>query len=130
MVPGHADLPSPQGEAFDVLQRTNQFYDALILEYLAMAETSTAVLAAEEQLGDLPLIVLSATQSGHDERERRVWTGVNAGIAARSANGVHREVAGADHLGLAVNEKYAAITADAILEMVAVVRGERPFPTQ
>lgn len=128
-MPGHGDLPSPQAEAFDALQITPRFYDTLKAQQLAMYETSAQVLAAEEQLGDLPIIVLSPTHPGQDGRYRQIWTEINAGIAARSANGTHRLVAGADHMALAVNQEYAAITADSILEMVAMVRGERPLPT-
>jgi pimeloyl-ACP methyl ester carboxylesterase len=126
-MPGHGDLPSPQAEAFDALQVTTQFYDTLKAQQLAMYDTSAQVLAAEEQLHDLPLIVLSPSQPGHDDRGRQVWTEVNASTAARSANGVHRTVVGTDHMGLAVRQEYAAVTADAILEMVAMVRGERPL---
>lgn len=126
-MPGHGDLPSPQAEAFDALQITPRFYDTLKAQQLAMYDTSAQVLAAEETLGDLPIIVLSPTHLSHDGRERQVWTEVNAAIAARSANGVHRTVVGADHMALAVKQEYALVTADAILEMVAMVRGERPL---
>lgn len=127
-VPGHGDLSSPQGEAFDALQRTNQFYDTLKAQYLAMVDTSAQVLAAEAQLTTLPMIVLSAGLP-EDSRDRQVWTEINTGIAARSSHGVHRVVAGSDHMALTINQEYAGITADSILEMVAMVRGERPFPT-
>jgi pimeloyl-ACP methyl ester carboxylesterase len=126
-MPGHGDLPSPQAEAFDALQITPRFYDTLKAQQLAMYDTSAQVLAAEEKLGDLPVIVLSPTQLGQDGQDRQVWTEVNVTIAARSANGVHRTVAGADHMALAVKQAYASITADAILEVVAAVRGERPL---
>ena len=126
-MPGHGDLPSPQAKAFDALQLTNRFYDTLEAQNLAMYETSAQVLAAEAQLDHLPIIVLSPTQSDHGERERHIWTETNAGIAARSSNGVHREVAGAGHMALAVEQEYAPLTTAAILEMVTVVRGERPL---
>ena len=127
VMPGHGDLPSPQAEAFDAWQATNQFYDTLKAQQLARYDTSAQVLAAEEQLGDLPMIVLSPSQPGQDAPKRQVWTEVNASIAASSANGVHRVVIGTDHMGLAVKQEYAAVTAEAILEMVAAVRGERPL---
>jgi len=91
-----------------------------------MYDTSAQVLAAEDQLGNLPISVLSAGLP-EDSRERQVWTEINASIAARSSNGVHRVVIGSDHMALTVNQEYAAITADSILEMVAMVRGERPL---
>lgn len=125
-MPGHGDLPSPQAEAFDALQVTTQSYATLKSQQLAMYETSAQVLAAEAQLGNLPLIVLSAGLP-EGSRDRQVWTDINTTIAARSANGVHRVVAGADHMGLALKQEYASVTATAVLEMVAAVRGEQPL---
>ena len=130
LMPGHGDLPLPQGNAFDAFQKTNQFYNTLKAQNLAVEDTSAQVLAAETHLGDLPLIVLSAGLPEND-RGRQVLTEVNAGIADHSANGDHRIVAGSEHMALAVSQEYATQTAAAILEMVAVVRGERPLtPSQ
>jgi pimeloyl-ACP methyl ester carboxylesterase len=54
--------------------------------------------------GDLPIIVLSPTQLGQDGQDRQVWTEVNVRIAARSAHGVHRTVAGAEQVALGVEQ--------------------------
>jgi pimeloyl-ACP methyl ester carboxylesterase len=124
MLPGHGDLPSPQGEAFDVLQRTNQFF--VTLKTQAMEASSAQVLAAEEELRDQPLIVLSAAQPEQD-RSREVWTAVNAAIAARSTNGIHVVVPGSDHMSLALDREDAAVTTNAILEMLNSVRTGRPL---
>jgi pimeloyl-ACP methyl ester carboxylesterase len=125
-LPGHGDLPSPQAEAFDAWQRTNQFYVTLKAQYRAMGATSAQVLAAEATLGDMPLIVLSAAQP-EQNRSRKVWTSVNAGLAARSANGVHTVVPGSDHMSLALRREDAQVTTSAILEIVEAVRTERPL---
>jgi pimeloyl-ACP methyl ester carboxylesterase len=123
-LPGHGDLPSPQGEAFDALQRTNQFF--VTLKNQAMEATSAQVIAAEEELRDQPLIVLSAAQPEQD-RSREVWTAVNAAIAARSTNGIHVVVPGSDHISLALDRKDATVTTNAILKMLTAVRTGRPL---
>ncbi|MBK8902994.1 MAG: alpha/beta hydrolase [Anaerolineaceae bacterium] len=118
-LPGRGDLPAG---AFDAWQQTNLFYDTLKAQNQGMAETSTQVLAAEAQLVDELLLVLSAGEPAGAE-SRDVWTAVNATLATYSATGTHQVVSGADHMSLTMNQEYAQVTANAILEMVAIVRG-------
>lgn len=117
-LPGHDDLPAG---AFDALQLTNQFFDTLKAESQGMADTSVQVLAAEDYLTDQPLVVLSAGEPV-DDADREVWTAVNAAIAARSSLGSHQVIGHAGHMALTVEQPYAQVTANAILEIVAVVR--------
>jgi hypothetical protein len=48
-------------------------------------------------------------------------------LATLSTNSVHRTVAGASHEGLVGEQKYAAATSQAILDVVSSVRSQRPL---
>ena len=125
--PTHGDLPAPGGEVFDALNLTTKFWDTLSDQNQAMAATSKEVLATPQDLGGLPLLVLSASLPADEGRQ--AWTKVNADLAARSSNGVHRTVAGATHMSLALNQQQAQATIAAIREVVAAVpTGERLKP--
>jgi hypothetical protein len=71
--------------------------------------------------GAKPLLVLTAG-TGHDAAE----TAVQNHLATLSTNSAHRTVAGASHEGLVGEQKYAAATTQAILDVVSSVRSQRP----
>jgi hypothetical protein len=48
-------------------------------------------------------------------------------LAALSTNSAHRTVAGATHEALVGEQKYAAATSQAILDVVSSVRSQRPL---
>lgn len=116
---GYGDLPWEQGEAFVALQLTTKFRSALLDQDLRA--TSPQVLAAEQQLPAVPLLVLSAEEP-RDDRFRQVYTDVNAGIAALVPGGMHQVVPGSNHMSLALDREHARVTSAAILEVVAAVR--------
>jgi pimeloyl-ACP methyl ester carboxylesterase len=124
-IPGHGDLPAPFGPAFDALNLTTKFWDTLAAQNEAMPATSAEVLGIPPNLGALPLIVLSAEQSA--DRSRQVWTSLNTELAAHSTNGVHRMVAGSDHMSLALKQEHAQVTVDAILQVIEAVRTGHPL---
>jgi pimeloyl-ACP methyl ester carboxylesterase len=86
-------------------------------EYL-QAAASTEQAAALGDLADKPLIVLTAG-SGHDA----AWSAAQIRMARLSTNSVHRIIAGATHESLIGDEEDAAATTQAILDVVASVRG-------
>jgi pimeloyl-ACP methyl ester carboxylesterase len=96
--PGHGDLPAASSAAFDAMNLTTKFWDTLSAQNAAIPATSSEVLRASQNLGALPLIVLSASQLADESRQ--VWTQVNSALAARSSNGIHRVVVGATHISL------------------------------
>jgi pimeloyl-ACP methyl ester carboxylesterase len=80
--------------------------EAGLLEQAGMKPSSDQVVKAEVPFGDLPLIVLSrdplldgaqAWPPAERDAYRRAWTEGHRAIAALSAEGVEREVKGADH---------------------------------
>jgi len=49
---------------------------------------------------------------------RRIWIGLNAELVTHSTIGVHRVVAGASHMALALNHDYAEATITAVQQVV------------
>jgi hypothetical protein len=123
--PSHGDLPASVGAAFDALNQTTKFWDTLSAQNKAMAATSKQVLGTPQSLGDLPLIVLSAPLPADERRE--MWTKVNADIATRSSNGVHRVVNGATHMSFALEQEQAQATIAAILQVIEAARTGTPL---
>src|SRR6266536_5507005 len=116
MTPGHGDLPASSGAAFDALNLTTTFWDTLSAQNHAMPATSAEVLGASYDYGALPLVVLSADHPM--DRSRQIWTGLNTELAARSTIGVHRVVAGASHMALALDRDHAQAAIEAIQQVV------------
>lgn len=90
-------------------------------EYV-QASRSAKQAAALVDVGDKPLVVLTAGV-GSDARKQAV----HDHLASASTNSVHRVVAGADHEALVADQEYAAVTAQAVLEVVSSVRTASPL---
>jgi len=112
-------LPPRQQAEFNAFFSSREHWQALSRQDSAFSATSQ-IVAAIEDMGDLPLLVLSADTPGGEARE--AWNRVNAEIAALSSNGEARVLPGTDHAGLAINPQMAPATTAAILEMVEKVR--------
>jgi pimeloyl-ACP methyl ester carboxylesterase len=78
--------------------------------------------AALEDFGHKPLFVLTA-----GEGTAAGWMAKQDRLAALSTNSVHRVVDGAAHVDLVMNERPAAATSQAILDVVSSVRSGRPL---
>ena len=93
-------------------------------------ELSRLEAAAVADLGDMPLVILSAADSysnpdtpeGYDERGRELYTEAQLGYLDLSTNSRHAVVENVHH-GTIVGVSYAEV-AEAILDVVAQVRGE------
>jgi pimeloyl-ACP methyl ester carboxylesterase len=90
-------------------------------EYV-QASSSVHQAAALTDFGAKPLVVLTAG-TGHDAAE----IAVQNRLATLSTNSAHRTIAGASHEGLVGEKKYAAATAQAILDVVTSVRSGAPL---
>lgn len=113
------DLPQQQREAYNAAYNSVRFWQALHLQHLGWQDTTLQVQTTDD-LGDRPLLVLSANQP--DEGIRQVWTKVNAGLALLSTRGVHRVISGATHAGIVQSDPYAAETSAAIIQVVRAAR--------
>jgi pimeloyl-ACP methyl ester carboxylesterase len=90
-------------------------------EYV-QANTSMVEAAALDDFGNKPLFVLTAG-SGSDA----AWVAKQKDLTTLSTNSAHRVVAGASHEGLVADKEYAAVTTQAILDVVDSVRSARPL---
>lgn len=93
---------------------------AVKAEMLAWDETAEQVRQARP-LGDLPLMVLSATEPRSDLL--RVLRILHYELARLSSRGEQRVIEGSDHYSIVTSERTARVTTAAILEVVAAARG-------
>jgi len=90
-------------------------------EYV-QAHSSTEEAASLRDFGDRPLVVLTAG-SGSDA----AWSAQQDALATLSTDSVHRVVEGINHPGMVADEKGAAATTRAILDVVSSIRTGRPL---
>lgn len=112
-------LPAQQQAEFNAFFSSAGYWNAIARQNGAYAATSRQVAAVEE-MGALPLLVLSADTPAGEARD--AWNRVNAEIASLSSNGEARILQGTTHTGLAIDPQMAPTTAAAILEMVEQLR--------
>ena len=92
------------------------------LEEYGRANSSTDQAASLRDLGDKPLMVLSAGVGSAAD-----WPQKQERLAGLSTDSVHRVVDGASHEALVGEETHAATTGQAILEVVSAVRTGQPL---
>ena len=90
-------------------------------EYMR-ASASMQEAASLRDFTDKPLFVLTAGE-GHPAS----WMTAQNNTLTLSTNSVHEIVAGATHADMVIEEKYAAATAQAILDVVDSARNNRPL---
>jgi pimeloyl-ACP methyl ester carboxylesterase len=113
------DLPAPQRAHAKAFNMTTKFWQSLVGQYAAMPETD-AQERAVKSLGDIPLVILSATLPA--DKTRRVWNEFSAELAGLSSNSSHRLVEKATHMSLALKQEHAQQTSAAVLQVVEAVR--------
>jgi hypothetical protein len=90
-------------------------------EYV-QASSSVHQAAALTDFGAKPLLVLTAPVGQSAD-----WIPAQNHLATLSSNSVHRTIAGATHEALVGEQKYAAATSQAILDVVSAVRNHQPL---
>jgi pimeloyl-ACP methyl ester carboxylesterase len=116
------DLPPEWAGAYAASYNTSQYWESIQAQGAAIAATDAEVRAAGE-LGDLPLIVLSAdeawlTPGAPADEVRRVYTQLNIEQVALSSNSAHRLVPSTSHTSLVNSREDARAAIDAIREVV------------
>jgi pimeloyl-ACP methyl ester carboxylesterase len=109
------------------MQSRNQTFDITYVETIHAIEPLSVESAAAEDLGDLPMIVLWASESdtagerlaAHRER-----------LAAVSSNSVTRMIERANHGSILGNEQYAQQVSDAILDVVEAAQTGQPLASR
>lgn len=115
------DLPPQSRDEMRAAAATESHLRGTVEEYLK-ASTSGGQAAWLENFGSKPLVVLTAAV-GSDA----AWVERRAELATLSDESEHRLIEGADHAALIHDEEHAAATSDAILDVLAAVRGEEPL---
>lgn len=90
-------------------------------EYL-LANAHAEAAASLRDFGDKPLVVLTAGSG-----TRAGWSADQDALATLSTDSVHHVVKGTDHIGMIADEKGAAATTQAILDVVSSIRTARPL---
>jgi pimeloyl-ACP methyl ester carboxylesterase len=119
------DLPEAENAALKANMSSNQYWDAQLADSSAMpASLEQGRLAGE--LGDLPLVVLSAI-TYPEGQGRDTERSLQAELAGLSTNSIYQEIAGAGHITLLTDPQYAPFVADAIVQVVESVRTGEPL---
>jgi pimeloyl-ACP methyl ester carboxylesterase len=126
-------LPEPQRSHAQAFFASNGLWDSLLAEAEALPLTDEQVEAAGS-LGDRPLLIVAATMgwvnpNAPADESRRIFNTMQQELLTLSSNSAYREVEGASHASLVMDQAHAAQTADAILAVVDAVRnGSRLSP--
>jgi pimeloyl-ACP methyl ester carboxylesterase len=112
--------PASRDEARASVAKVGQI-GSTIDEYVA-ANTSMEQAATLVSFADKPLAVLTAGSGSAAD-----WSAKQNTLAALSTNSAHRVIDGATHSALLTDEKYAAVTTQAILDVVTSVRNAVPL---
>ncbi len=92
------------------------------IDEYAQASSSAEEAASLRDFADKPLVVLTAG-TGSDAG----WSAKQIALATLSTDSVHRVIEGTNHAALIADEKGAAATTRAILDVVSSVRTARPL---
>ena len=114
-------LPGPQSGALLASYSATKDWDAQKAEFLASSATNAQVLSARP-FGDLPLLVLTATDHGAQPDLELQWQAWQSGYTALSTNSVQRVVQGATHESLVVSPAGSRVTIEAILQVIEAAR--------
>jgi pimeloyl-ACP methyl ester carboxylesterase len=110
------DLPAPSGDIERAQQSTPLLLSGQRDEFAVLPST-LAQAAALTSLGDKPLVVVSATVD-----TQQGWEAAQESMVSLSSNSDHRLAAGQTHGSLIVSDAGAAVSAQAIEDVVAAAR--------
>jgi pimeloyl-ACP methyl ester carboxylesterase len=114
-------LPTPQNDQLLASFAASKDWDAQTAEYMALPATNAQVRAAG-LLGDLPLVVVSATEHGTPADLEQLWQGWQQEMATLSTNRLHRVVDRASHTSLVFAAEDAKASIAAIQTVIEAVR--------
>jgi pimeloyl-ACP methyl ester carboxylesterase len=118
---GYGSLPQQSADEVRAKIATSASLRSTIDEFL-QATASEHEASALTDFGHKPLVVLTAG-SGNDA----AWMAAQNQTATLSTNSVHRVVAGASHPDLILKQTDAAVTTQAILDVVSSARNHQPL---
>jgi pimeloyl-ACP methyl ester carboxylesterase len=124
LAPADSRLPVDAQAAQNMAKNTTDLVTAMQAE-LQAAPTSRDQLHAGGDLGDLPLVVVSATEHGMPSELEAYAIGLQRELAALSTNSRHEIVSGADHNSLVAEQSDSQHTVAAIRSILALARGNK-----
>jgi pimeloyl-ACP methyl ester carboxylesterase len=118
---GYGTLPPQSADEVRAKIATSTSLRSTIDEFL-QANASEHEAATLTNFGDKPLVVLTAGSGSN-----AAWMAAQDKTATLSTNSVHRVVDGASHPDLILKQADAAVTAQAIIDVVSSVRSNQPL---
>jgi pimeloyl-ACP methyl ester carboxylesterase len=118
---GYGSLPQQSDDEVRAKLATSTSLRSTMDEYI-QASASEHEAASLTDFGDKPLVVLTAGR-GNDA----AWRAAQNKTVTLSTNSVHRVVEGAVHADLVLNRADAAVTTQAIIDVVTSVRSDQPL---
>jgi pimeloyl-ACP methyl ester carboxylesterase len=118
-------LPSQDNAALKANISSSQYWDTQRADTAAMVASLEQGRAAGD-LGDLPLVVLAAVDYP-EGTGRDTELSLQSELAALSTNSLYQETAGARHITLVTDERYALFVSEAIIQVVEAVRTTEPL---
>lgn len=121
--------PADVAPLIAAFRSSNQAFDTYYAEGIAAMEANAAQSEAAEELGDLPVVVLWATElprvlsAGEAER----YAALQQEVADYSANSLTRLIGGASHGTIIGSEPYASQVTQAIRDVIAASRTGEPL---
>ncbi|HXD11899.1 MAG TPA: alpha/beta hydrolase, partial [Anaerolineales bacterium] len=119
-------LPDLQNQELMAFGSATQDWDAQGAEFFATMDLDDEVRAAGS-LGNLPLLVLTATDHGGPADMEQTWQGLQNELAQLSTNSVHKVLNGARHESLWADPEYAGESVTAILNVVEAAQYGTPL---
>ncbi len=111
----------PQAQADQAVAKMSvrSFFDGMVQDG-RVGDSAASALSPDESVGDLPMIVLSASEpdEGFDTEERARFNETHMEIANLSSNSEHRIVVGANHYTIVTQEIYASEITGAIRDIL------------
>jgi pimeloyl-ACP methyl ester carboxylesterase len=126
LVASEPTLPEPQRSYAQAFYSSNRMWDALLAEARALPLTDAQV-AETGSLGDRPLLIIAATKGWVDpnaptDESRHIYNSMQQELLSLSTNSAYREVEGASHASLVMDQTHAEQVAAGIVEVVEAVR--------
>ncbi|HXZ70018.1 MAG TPA: hypothetical protein VEH31_03975, partial [Streptosporangiaceae bacterium] len=118
---GYGTLPPRSAAEVRAKIATSTSLHSTIGEFL-QANASEHEAASLTDFGDKPLVVLTAGSGSN-----AAWMAAQDKTATLSTNSAHRVVAGASHPDLILKQADAAVTAQAIRDVVSAIRTGTPL---
>jgi len=115
-----AELPPQSRTEIRASNSQADWFGSTVDEYLR-AGASAREAASLRDFGDKPLFVVTAG------RHPQSWMTEQSELLALSTNSAQEIIEGAAHVDLLITERYAAATAQGIVDVVASVRTDRPL---